>query len=403
MEGKLGESQKMSTRLFIKHGNIEDEKVDVIVNPTTPNADLSSNSVSCAISKKAGKGLQALCCQLNENGVVLSEKNSVFTKASGQLHCGKVLHVYTPNKNPDQNVNSIVHTVVLDALNKAEKERYKSVSLPLLGFGYSVEERAMAVIKASLDFGQSIPLSINQIILVVSNKCHFEKACSCLTAFKGDSPALEMGQREANVLEVHPHSQMASKRVFRSLQPWTVANLKTVENNDAVIKAYSVFPEQTNWVIQEIESNVMNELIIDYVEDDYIQYLIASEEEDITCHLSELGVAIDWKKETKKILLSGEKNKVREAQTVVVKILNSLHHATTMLNQVVWQKESESGIQLYPKDVSCRLEMALIKVSNYHHVTVSLVHGHYDSKVCGKELPSVIHMFIPLLSSFHVW
>lgn len=368
MEGKLKESHKMSTQLFIKHGNIEDEKVDVIVNPTTPNADLSSNSVSCAISKKAGKGLQALCCRLNENGVVLSEKNSVFTKASGQLHCRKVLHVYTPNKNPlqtDENdVNLIIQTVVLDALSRAENKGYKSVSLPLLGFGYSVEARAMAVIKASLEFGQRIPLSINKIVLVVSDKCHFERACSCLIALKGDSSALEVGQRENCVFEVHPHSQMASKHVFQSLQPWTVADLKTLQDKNAVIKAYSVFPEQTNLVIQEIESNVMNELIIDHIDDDFIQHLIASEEENISCSLSELGVAIDWKKEKNKLLLSGEKNKVREAQTVVVKILNSLRHATMMLNQVVWQKESESGIQVYPKDVSCRLEMALIKVSN---------------------------------------
>jgi O-acetyl-ADP-ribose deacetylase (regulator of RNase III) len=254
MEGKVGGSQKMSTRLFIQHGNIEDEKVDVIVNPTTHNADLSSNAVSRAISKKAGKGLQALCCQLSENGVVLNEKNSVFTKASGQLHCKKVLHVYTPIKDPaqtdDNDVNSIVQSVALDALSRTEKEGYKSMALPLLGFGYPVEGRAMAVIKACLEFGQSVPLSMNQIILVVSNECHFEKVYSCLTALKGDSSALEEGERENYVLEVHPHSQMASKHVFRTLQPWTVADLKTLENKDAVVKAYSVFPEQSNLVIQ---------------------------------------------------------------------------------------------------------------------------------------------------------
>ena len=369
MEGKVGVSQKMSTRLFMQHGNIEDEKVDVIVNPTTHNADLSSNAVSRAISKKAGKGLQALCCQLSENGVVLNEKNSVFTKASGQLHCKKVLHVYTPIKDPaqtdDNDVNSIVQSVALDALSRTEKEGYKSMALPLLGFGYPVEGRAMAVIKACLEFGQSVPLSMNQIILVVSNECHFEKVCSCLTALKGDSSALEEGERENYVLEVRPHSQMASKHVFRTLQPWTVADLKTLENKDAVVKAYSVFPEQSHLVIQEIESNVMSELITDCIDDDFIQHLIASEEVDITHCLSELGVVIDWKKEKKKILLSGEKNKVREAQTVVTKILNSLRHASMMLNQVVWQKESENDIQLYPKDVSSRLEMALIKVSNF--------------------------------------
>lgn len=375
MQEKEACNYGLSTRLHIIHGSIEEENVDVIINPTTHDVDLSSNPVSQAISEKAGLRLRTICHQHSESGVVLSEKNSLFTIASGQLRCKKVLHVYTPTKCQSQTeLNSVIHSVVLDALNRVEKEGYRSVSLPLLGYNFPVEGRTMAVIKAALKFGESAPLSLKEIRLVVLDRCHYEGVCSCFIAHKSEysshcsNSALEVEEGDDCVLEVQPRSRMASKHTYRSLQPWDVADLKRLEDNAALIKVYSVIPGHDSWVIQEIESKVTEELITEFIYNNHIPQLISSEVADINRNLCELGVAIDLKKAEKEIMLSGQKDAVREAQTVVMKMLDSLQHANMMLNQIVWQRATESDIQLYPKEVGIRLEMAKVKVSTYIRV-----------------------------------
>ena len=97
-QGEVGKPT-LTTRLYIKQGNIEDEVVDVIVNPSTHDVNLTSNPVSQAISKMAGPSLQAVCTQLMDNHLTVSENKSIFTKSSGHLRSKKLLHVYTPMKH----------------------------------------------------------------------------------------------------------------------------------------------------------------------------------------------------------------------------------------------------------------------------------------------------------------
>lgn len=379
MQGKMVDNNKLSTQLFLHHGCIEEESVDVIVNPTTHDFDLSSNPESQAICKKAGLRLQMLCHQLSESGKVVNENNSVFTEASGQLRCKKVLHVYTPMKSQSQtdtnDVKSVIHSAVLDALNRTEEEGYKSLSLPLLGHDFPVESRTKAVIEASLKFGEGIPSSVNEIRLVLRDKGLYDEVCCCFAALKEkyfgqcSNVALEVEE----VLELHPRSRVVSKQVHQSVQPWNAVDLKVLENNDAVVKVYSTVPNHGSWVIQDIESKVSNELTTQCIQNDHVHELIESDLVAINHTLGYLGVAIDVKKEEKKIILSGEKNKVCEAQAAVMKLLNSLQHANLMLNQFVWQRETNDCLELYPKDVSLRLEMAQIQVSIvYIHTYVNI-------------------------------
>ena len=360
----------MSTQLVLQLGSIEDECVDVIVNPTTVNADLSSNPVSQAISKKAGESLLAMCCRLRDSGVLIHEKSSVFTNASGQLRSKKLLHVYSPTKgeSDESDVNSIIYSVVLDTLAQVEKAKYRSLSLPLLGFGYPVEGRANAVIEAALEFGQSAPITLKEIGLVVLNKCHYEKVCSCFNAisarYRGQCDSLGP-ERKHYVLELQLCSPLTSKQMHQSHHPWNVTNLEMLESSDALIEVYGIVPEQGDVVSREIENKVVRQLITECIDDDQIQYLISSEVADIKCKLKKLGVGIVLKKEEKKMLLLGEKNSVRDAQALVATVLNSLQHAQVLLNQVIWLRESETGVHLFPHEVSSRLEIALMKVSTF--------------------------------------
>lgn len=368
------DKHQLSTRLCLCHGCIEEESVDVIVNPTTRDFDLSGNPDSQAIGKKAGLRLQMLCSQLSENGKVVNENNGVFTDASGQLRCQRVLHVYTPTKcqsqTDNEDVNSI-YSAVLDAFNQTEKEGHKSLSLPLLGYDCPVERRTRAMIEASLKFGEGVPSSVKEIRLLVRDKCLYEEVCSCFTVLKEGycDPSkftLEV-EEDQYVLELQPRSRMVSKQ--QNVQPWNAVDLKTLENNDAVVEVYSVVPDYGSWVIQDMESRVRDELTTQYVQNDHIQHLIVSDLDVLNHALGHLGISINVKKEEKEIILSGEKKSVWEAQAAVMKLLNSLQHANLMLNQFVWQRKTDDGVQLYPKEVSIRLEMAQIQVSINIHIT----------------------------------
>lgn len=376
MQDKTVDNRKLSTQLHLYHGCIEEESVDVIVNPTTHDLDLSSNPDSQAICKKAGLRLQVLCHQLSESGKAVNENNSVFTEASGQLRCKKVLHVYTPTKCQSQidtnDVNSVLRSSVLDALNRTEEEGYKSLSLPLLGHEYPMESRIRAVIEASLKFGEGMPSSVSEIRLVVRDKCLYDEVCSCFAALKEEycGHCSKFACEEKYVLELQPRSRVVSKQAYQSVQPWNAVDLKMLENNDAVIEVYSVVSVHCSWVIQDIESKVRNELTTQCIQNDHVQQLIESDLVSLKDTLGNLGVAIDMKKEEKKIILSGEKNKVWEAQAAVMKLLNSLQHANLMLNQFVWQRDTDGCIQLYPKEVSLRLEMAQIQVSTCTYIRI---------------------------------
>lgn len=354
---------EMSTQLILRHGNIEDECVDVIVNPTTADIDLSSNRVSQAISKKAGEGLQAFCSQLRASGVVISENNSMFTKASGQLRCKKVLHIYTPKcQLQSERVNSMILSVVLDALAKAEKGGYRSLALPLIGYGYPVEDRAKAIIEASLEFGQSAPVCLREIVFVVSDKNHFD---SVSAYFKARHNISDQKQEETKdcVLELQCRSRMISTHVYQGLYPWNVTDLSILENSNALIKVFSILPEQSDLVMQEIESKLMKELITECIHDNHIKHLIASDVADLHQTINMLGVSIVLKREENKIMLSGERNRVRDAQTHVLKVLSTLQYVTSAATNVMWQREAEGGIHPFPNEINSRLETALIKVS----------------------------------------
>ena len=363
----------MSTQLIVRRGSIEDECADVIVNQTTADMDLTSNRVSQAISKKAGEGLEVFCSQLRDSGVAISENNGMFTKASGQLRCKKILHIYTPNKCPVQseNIHSLLFSVLLDALTQAEKGGYRSLSLPLIGYGYPVEDRAKAIIEAYLEFGRSAPVSLRDIALVILDKHHFDSVAAYLTALKARHNSLyhisvqRHDERNVYILELRSCSHIISKHVYQGLHPWNVSDLNVLGKSSAIIKVFSIIPQQSDLVIQEIESKVMKELITECIDDGPIKQLIASEVADLCQTINMLGVSIVVKREENKIVLSGERNTVRDAQTHVLKVLSTLQCANAAVNNVMWQRETESGIDPFPKELSSRLETT-IKVSKTH-------------------------------------
>ena len=356
------------TRLYLRKGSIEEEDVDVIVNPTTFDLDLDSNSVSKAISKVAGSRLQAICAMLVE-GFSVNEMKSVLTKACGLLHCKKLLHIYSPSAHKpldnEANFRMVLYSAMNEALKKIEEEKYKSVSFPLLGFGYPVEERMMAMIEAVVKFGQSNPEYLKVIRVVVKDELHYKSAYNCYSKFKGQYYGLGEVSVNSTVngdfLEVQPRSRGVLKK-YQMSQPWNVTDIQSLDNCDAFVKAYSTICDHSEYIINDIESALNSKLTTYFVQDELIQQFIGSDFAYIKSKGLLLGVAVDVNIKSTLITLSGEEGKVREMQVEISKFFNTIQHANAMLMHYEWRRRTKNAVLLYPNEISIHLEMTLAKV-----------------------------------------
>ena len=357
-EEKTAKSDKNSTILSIQCGSIEEEFIDVLVNPLSTGTE--TNPLVQVLSKKAGETLKILCSQLVES-LIVDEAKSVFTKASGKLRCKKLLHVYNPNQTECH--TDTLQAVVLNALCHAEKEQYSSICLPLFGSGYSLEEKAHTIFQACSEFGQRAPVSLKKIVLVTAEDYDYDKVCSCLSSFKSKLPMYMNPAPESRVnsMDLQQFSWVQSKR--RSLQPWETKDLKMLEDEDAIIDIYCCVPKQGDSIIDDIINRLMQRLVTEDFKDDHIQYLIASEVNDIKSYASELGVTVTMTKQQNRISLSGEKGGVEVVKTYITKVLASLKHTKMSLNQVVWHRITDGGIEtIISEEVSFQLESARVKV-----------------------------------------
>jgi poly [ADP-ribose] polymerase 10/14/15 len=351
---KATTGDKGSAMLYVQCRGIEDDVFDVIINPIS--SVLDSNPLVQVLSKKAGETLQILCSQLVESLIVVDEKKSVFTKPSGKLRCKKLLHVYNPNTN-ECNTDALC-TVVLNALSLAEQEQYRSLCLPMFGSGYPLEEMASKLIQACLEFGQKAPVYLKKIVLVTAEECDYDKVCSCLSNIKARSK-MSVDPAPVHTMNLQQWSWRQTKR--RSLHPWDMKDFKMLKNKDAVIDVYCCMAQQGVSVIHDIESELMKRLVTDYIEDDHIHYLIASELSDIRCYAGQIGVAVSLTKQRNRVTLSGEKIGVEVAKTHITNVLASLKHTKTLLNQVAWQRVTDSGIETIGEEISFQLESARMK------------------------------------------
>ena len=357
-EEKTANSDKSSTILSVQCGSIEEEFIDVFINPLSTGTE--TNPLVQVLSKKAGEALKMLCSQLVES-VIVDEENSVFTKASGKLRCKKLLHVYNPNKSECD--ADTLQTVVLNALSHAEKEHYSSICLPLFGTGYSLEEKAHIIFQACSEFGQRAPVSLKKIVVVTAEDCDYDKVCLCLSSFKSKLPMYmnPTSELKVNSMDLQQFSWVQSKR--RSLQPWDTKDLKMLENEDAVIDIYCCVPKQGDSISDDIINRLMQRLVTENFKDDHIQYLIASEVNAIKSYASELGVTVTMTKQQNRISLSGEGGGVEVVKTYITKVLASLKHTKMSLNQVVWHRITNGGIEtIISEEVSFQLESARVKV-----------------------------------------
>ncbi|XP_065935359.1 uncharacterized protein [Magallana gigas] len=111
------------------------EKVDVLVNSTNTNLDLTKGFVERQIIKLGGKTIQEECKREKKKGKFTYGK--VCKTSAGLLHCRKIYHValYEPWIPACKFSLEILAASVVQCLNEMEKDGYKSIAFPALGTG----------------------------------------------------------------------------------------------------------------------------------------------------------------------------------------------------------------------------------------------------------------------------
>lgn len=148
-------------KLSLRQGNITEETVDAIVNPTNSRLHHGDVGVAAAIVRKGGRQI------LDDSSYVMSQRNAplrvseaVYTR-SGYLPCQYVIHTVGPDWTVNGKEASIplLRRACLESLRLAVRLRLCSIALPAISsgsFGMPKDICAQAIFKAVEEYSSSI-------------------------------------------------------------------------------------------------------------------------------------------------------------------------------------------------------------------------------------------------------
>ncbi|XP_063415772.1 protein mono-ADP-ribosyltransferase PARP14-like [Mytilus trossulus] len=120
------------TNIHVVEGNIVTQKVDVILNSTHKNLDLSLGTCSSALRYAAGPEIQRECDQKYPNGI---EAGELATTSGGRLNCNAIFHTALL-KWPSRSSKKVHQEFIEKSLKEAQSRGYSSMAIPGLCTGY---------------------------------------------------------------------------------------------------------------------------------------------------------------------------------------------------------------------------------------------------------------------------
>ncbi|XP_052100378.1 uncharacterized protein LOC127734517 [Mytilus californianus] len=150
--------EEIKPKIIVIKDLIAKQKVDVIVNSTSPDFDLKNGAVSKSILDAAGKKIQK---DVNKSSQDIVPGQIVAT-GGHKLHCKAVYHGnlqgYDKNAHPtEQRSVKILTSFVSGCLIKAHRKSYRSIAFPVLGAGaldFPPDVVASMMKKVVEDFGK---------------------------------------------------------------------------------------------------------------------------------------------------------------------------------------------------------------------------------------------------------
>jgi O-acetyl-ADP-ribose deacetylase (regulator of RNase III) len=150
-----------SQTILIRHGDITDEDVDVIVNAANGCLE-HGGGVAEAISQRAGPGLDEESRQwVEDHGQV--ETGQVAVTGGGRLRCLKVIHAVGPVwQGGKKGEAAQLESAIIHSLLKAEELGMRTIALPAISsgiFGFPKDLCAEISLRTAIRFYRDHPYS----------------------------------------------------------------------------------------------------------------------------------------------------------------------------------------------------------------------------------------------------
>ncbi|XP_006810462.1 protein mono-ADP-ribosyltransferase PARP9-like [Neolamprologus brichardi] len=142
-------TQIWSVNLTLKRDNIENQKVDVIVNTASPDKDLTKGQISAALLNKAGRKMQHEIRSA-------PQRNHIIITQGYNLWCKEVFHTFCVAKER-QASQEVLFDSVLQCLKMAATNGHKSIAFPAIGsgnLGFNKREVAHIMSDAVVEFAK---------------------------------------------------------------------------------------------------------------------------------------------------------------------------------------------------------------------------------------------------------
>ena len=349
--------------MTIEHSDISDETSDVIVNTTSENISHSDTAVANAILSKGGPALKHQCTDLVAKGLLLGYGDIKITlvEGFGQLKCKWLIHSHLPGRSNYS--YSIIHHIVTKCLEEAEKKGMKSIALPVFGFGnggYALEEAAVPMFEALMEFGVSSPRTLEKIKIVIQDHAKFTTFCDYFSKFfKLEAPGIIESVSSYVVSKFTGKAQ--SKPVdLSSLDPSLFQNLG---NSLVLFKVYAPSLKVCEDIIKTLKEHIKEKCLDEPIENSVIEKLT-----DIDIKLIQMvgsgKVHIQIFDDINNIRIIGERTDVIEARSKIIEILTEVEKVHAGLERYHWKYFEDDGIKDYTFEESCILEKSYIKKLN---------------------------------------
>ena len=366
-------------KIEIIHGDLAQEKTEVIVNSTSVDIKEDANQISKAIFRASGNDMLNACTGLVSSGLRLTDGMVVPTSASGELRCDKVYHVHIPGKSkrdvlPTQAEGELFKKVVYGCLEIGEETRQESIAFPAfcLGVGnYTVEQSGGLMFEAFNEFtAKMAPKCLKEVRIVIYKKDLYEEfrlfynqGISFGTVKKGRA-------NSATPNSVMPHPPKQKPRSFTNAQLAPSSRKGTI--------SFHIYGIQTAILsnTEKILKTFINEIIVtDMVElGDTIKLFNQDDMDDFLDLATKNNVDIDIQHDLERIIVSGEDSAVEKVIDKVQRKKIELQVLTSELQVYEWYTENSAGVlECYSLDVMRQLEIAYKRKSPSITVTIDQV------------------------------
>ncbi|XP_022795889.1 poly [ADP-ribose] polymerase 14-like isoform X2 [Stylophora pistillata] len=177
-------------KVVLVTGDMRKEKVDVIVNSTSPELDLSKNASAKALSSAAGPKLQEECNMIGKVG-----NGEVVVTSGANLTCKHVFHT-TCIGWQDGKGEKVLRDIIKKCLDEAQKRGVSSIAIPAIGTGnlkFPHDRVATASFDEVFSFSKNNPKStLKEVHLVV-----YDKDLASVQAFQTELQNQKRGQPES--------------------------------------------------------------------------------------------------------------------------------------------------------------------------------------------------------------